>query len=367
MVKAAGESDKISERTRDGKQRRANRGRVHGGHRGYGMPGWFSVGADWERGDPRDPIPAEQVAFERGIIRECYERIFVGDTLASLVYDLNARGVRTAEGNSWTTTTLSATLCRPSAAGLLRFRGKVVGTLVRVEPIVSAEDWHRMVAIFDGRRRGRPITPVHMLSGTIRCTRCGQMMYALVRNSRKGNREEAPREYRCHKTANRPKACGSNVIDARYAEASIEEAVKARLGDPRRSERVARHLTRVRDERGKLEIQKAVLQKSADGLSQKVATWGLERVDMGMGPILVEIEKIDRKLASLKDEETDEAATEDAARTWDEAYGRGDVQALRAMVKRAFPRLAIRPHERRLHHTADRFDWDGKDLPNPLP
>src|SRR5579871_5834797 len=41
MVAAARESDKISERTRDGKQRRANRGRHAGGTRGYGMPGWL--------------------------------------------------------------------------------------------------------------------------------------------------------------------------------------------------------------------------------------------------------------------------------------------------------------------------------------
>ena len=39
MVSAASESDKMSERIKHGKVRRARRGRIAGGERGYGMPG----------------------------------------------------------------------------------------------------------------------------------------------------------------------------------------------------------------------------------------------------------------------------------------------------------------------------------------
>jgi hypothetical protein len=331
------------------------------------MSGWLPVSPDWERGDPREPIPADQVEFERGIIRECYSRIFAGESLNTLAYDLNARDIKTVEGNLWTTTALRKTLRRPAVAGLLRFRGELAGALARTEPIVSPEEWHRMTAIFDGRRHGRPITPIHMLSGTMRCARCGQMMYGTTRSDRQDEDGRPWREYRCLKTASRPKACGHNVIEARYAEASVEDAVVQRMGDPRRAERVARHLARVRDERGVLEAQRAVLKESADGLSQKVATWGLERVDSAMGPVLEEIEKIDRKLASLNDTETDEAAAKDAAYTWFDAKEREDLVALRAMVKRAVPRLAIRPQVRSMQNTPDRFDWDGKDLPKRLP
>lgn len=367
MVRAAGESDTISERTRDGKRRRASRGRSLGGRRGYGKPGWLPVGPDWERGDPREPIPAEQVEFERGIIREGYDRIFAGETLSGIIYDLRARDVRTTDGNPFSTLTLREILCHPYVAGLLDHNGEIVGTLVRFDPIVSEEEWRRMCAIFAARRRGRPLASNHKLSGTMRCTTCGQRMYGTLRSDRLDDQGNPVHQYRCQKTVNRPKACGRNTIDARVAEAFIGDAIKARLGDPRRAERVARHLARVRDERGTLEAQKAVLEETADGLAEKTAAWGFKRVDMAMKPVLTEIEKINLALASLDDTETDEAAAQDAASIWDEAYERNDVEALRAMVKRALPSLAIRPDKKPPQQPRDRFDWDGTDLPNPLP
>lgn len=52
MVAAAGESDKISERTKRGKVRRARKGRHHGGYRAFGMPGNLPAAPGWEQGDP---------------------------------------------------------------------------------------------------------------------------------------------------------------------------------------------------------------------------------------------------------------------------------------------------------------------------
>ncbi len=49
------------------------------------------------------------------------------------------------------------------------------------------------------------------------------------------------REYRCRKDASHF-GCGHNVIHAVAAEAIVAEAVKARLGDPRRADRIAARL-----------------------------------------------------------------------------------------------------------------------------
>jgi hypothetical protein len=57
MVAAAGESDKISERVKRGKLRRARRGPRHGGGRGYAHPGIAPAPPGWEPGDPREPVP----------------------------------------------------------------------------------------------------------------------------------------------------------------------------------------------------------------------------------------------------------------------------------------------------------------------
>jgi hypothetical protein len=45
----------------------------------------------------------------------------------------------------------------------------------------------------------------------------------------------------------------------------------------------------------------------------------------------------------------------------------GDRNALRAMIQRVFPNLAIHPPEHRLDHHPARFCWDGptKDAPAP--
>lgn len=361
MVAAARESDKISERTRNGRARRAKRGRGAGGQRAFGMPGWFPVGPEWEKGDPREAIPAERVEMERAVIRECYDALLSGtSTLSQLVKDLNARGVRTTTDREFSTTSLSKTLRLPYVAGLLKFRGEVAGELVNADPIVTPEEWRRLCGIFDARRRGRPTGRSYMLSGVIRCGRCGEKLYGRTRPGTPNG--AAWREYTCRRNADSPGGCGRNVIEAQYAEDAVTDAVKRRLGDPRRAERMARHLASARATRTKLDAERAILQDSADGLALKTAAWGLARVEMAMAPILERMTKIDAALAELDDVETPETAIGEATRTWEEAKAKEDVDALRAMVKRAFPRLAIRPHEMPLDLRPERFDWEGESL-----
>jgi DNA invertase Pin-like site-specific DNA recombinase len=365
MVAAARESDKISERTKRGNYRRARRGRSHGGPRAFGLPGWAPVPPGWEPGDPRERVPDEQVAAERAIVRECYDRLFAGESLAALVGDLNARGVLTNFGKPWGRSPLRKVLSRASVAGLLEFRGgEVVGQLAGVEPIVSREEWERMLAIFAGRRRGRPAgLGTYVLSGLVRCARCGNPLYGAVRPNMKPYQDgSVRREYRCRTSADSPRACGRNLIDFRVAEEAVGEAVKARLGDPRRADRIGRHLAAVRAERDEIYAEIAALEESADGLAEKTAEWGLERVNKAMRPITARLETLNAKLASLETPESPVAAAEDAARAWDEAWERGDIPALRAMVKRAFPRLALRPGEYWGDHSPARFDWDGQSL-----
>ena len=127
MVSAASESDKMSERIRHGKVRRARRGRLAGGRRGYGMPGLAPKPDGWHPDDPREMIPGEQVAAERAVIAECCRRILGGEPLPSVVRDLDRRGLRTVTGKRWTRNGLRQMLDRPALAGLLTHNGTVVG------------------------------------------------------------------------------------------------------------------------------------------------------------------------------------------------------------------------------------------------
>lgn len=362
MVAAARESDKISERVKRGNLRRARRGRHHGAKRAFGLPGWAPVGEDWVQGDPRERVPDEQVDAERVVIRECYDRLFAGESLAQLVAALNAKSSVTTFGNPWTRGTLRRVLCRASLAGLVEYRGEILGELAGVSPIVSRDEWERMRALFEARRRGRPPgLGAYVLSGLMRCSRCGSALYGAQRKNLVPYEDgSVRREYLCRRSTNDNQAsCGRNLIDARIAEQAVAEAVKQRLGDPRRADRIAKRLAAARGDRARIEAELATLKDSADGLAEKVAEWGLERVTLSMTPILRRQQELHDKLARLEEAEGSDAAAAEAVAAWDEATKRGDTAALRAMIKRAFPRLALRPQEKWGDHSPTRLDWDG--------
>jgi len=100
MVSAAAESDKISERVRGGKRRRAKRGYGNGG----GADTRCQVGhrpARLAAGRPRERVPDAVIKDERHVVAECYRRILAGEQIISVIKDLNARGIAAAQGGRW--------------------------------------------------------------------------------------------------------------------------------------------------------------------------------------------------------------------------------------------------------------------------
>ena len=143
----------------------------------------------------------------------------------------------------------------------------------------------------------------------------------------------------------------------------MAEAVKRRLGDPRRADRLAARLAVVRDERARIETEITALEAAADNLAAKTVTWGVDRVDKAMEPILKKLEKLRAERDALEVPDDPHAAMRDAAREWDEAEAAGDIAALRAMVRRAFPNLALIPARSHGDRSPERFLWDGPRPP----
>ena len=363
MVSAASESDKMSERIKHGKVRRARRGRIAGGGRGYGMPGLAPKLDGWQKDDPRKMVPAEVVAAERAVIAECARRILGGETVSSVAGNLDRRGLRTVNGNRWTRDGLCQMLNRPAIAGLLTRNGTVVGRLAGVEPIIKAEEFERLSAILAGRPRGRPVADVHILTNTMTCGTCGHLMQGTTRASLPPYPDGSPvRNVRCRKDVNHF-GCGKNSIDAAAAEAIVAVAVKRRLGDPRRADRLAARLAVVRDERARLDTEITALEAAADNLAAKTVTWGVDRVDKAMEPILAKLGKLRAERDALEMPDDPHSAMRDVAGEWNRAEAAGDIAALRAMVRRAFPNLTLKPATSRGDRSPERFLWDGPRPP----
>jgi hypothetical protein len=203
------------------------------------------------------------------------------------------------------------------------------------------------------------VADMHILTNTMACGACGHLMQGTTRASLPLYPDGSPvRNVRCRKDVNHF-GCGKNSIDAAAAEAIVVEAVKRRLGDPRRADRLAARLATVRDERARIEAEITALEAAADNLAAKTVTWGVDRVDKAMEPILSKLQELRAGRDALEVPDDPHAAMRDAAREWDQAQAAGDIATLRAMVRRAFPNLTLMPASSRGDRSPERFLWDG--------
>ncbi len=116
---------------------------------------------------------------EAGELRKAAEAVLAGATLASLVRDLNRRGVRTTADRPFTVTALRRALLNPRVAGHSVHRGHVVGA-GGWEAILDEDTQNRLTArLRDPERRTQTSTNRrYLLSGLVRCGRCGDPMFA---------------------------------------------------------------------------------------------------------------------------------------------------------------------------------------------
>jgi hypothetical protein len=90
----------------------------------------------------------------------------------------------------------------------------------------------------------------------------------------------------------------------------------------------------------------------------KTVSWGVERVDNAMVPILARIKELQAELAELPEDPGQELAANAVAR-WQAAVANGDVLTQRTMVKRTVPKLTLDKPRRRNDYSAERIMWHG--------
>jgi len=171
---ARNEMEVKSARTKRAQLQAAQQGRWLGGVRPFG----FEVDGTTLR-------PTEAAEIVRLV-----DALLAGDSLAGLVRDLNARGVRSTRGKPWSYTTLRQVIRRPRNAGLSDYHGEILGP-ARWPAIVDEGRWRGARALLadPARRTSRSNRVRWLLAGLARCGICGET----VKSARAGSRTV----YRC--------------------------------------------------------------------------------------------------------------------------------------------------------------------------
>ncbi|MDP1795053.1 MAG: recombinase family protein, partial [Acidimicrobiales bacterium] len=205
---AANESASKGRRVRRKLDEVAAAGRPHGGSR---RPFGFEDDRITHRPD------------EAAIIRTIAARFIAGESLVSLARWLDDIEVRSVYNTPWRTTTVRDMLASARIAGLRRHRGEVVGPAIW-EPIITDDDRTRILARIEQRRVTRERSPrSYLLSGMLRCSKCGHTLYS--------SRREHSRRYVCMSGPDHH-GCGHLTIVAAPVEELITDAVLYRLDTP---------------------------------------------------------------------------------------------------------------------------------------
>lgn len=165
------ESEKKSERVKSQKAQSAAQGERPGGPRAYG----------WT------PGRADTVSDEIAVVKEMADRVLAGEGIATIVKDLNARGLRTARGKEWGRHTVRQLLTNPATAGLRRQPdgGVVAG---QWDGAYSKEVWNQLCAVLsDPSRKTTHRLRNYLLTGLVHDQE-GRPLISRFRSQGKGTR-----------------------------------------------------------------------------------------------------------------------------------------------------------------------------------
>lgn len=189
----AAEAEKTSERVKRQKQQRLSRGLPPASrYRTFGYT------RDWD-----------VIEDEAAIVREAYERIAKGESVNSISRDFRERGVLTVSGKPMSFAATARVLDSPIYAGLLCYKGEVIGSVTEEVPRLVTEAAFKVAS----QRATRPAwnTRANLLSGIAICDLCKTSM-----NVSSGG-------YQCARIIG---GCGKVRIKREWLDESVEHAVR---------------------------------------------------------------------------------------------------------------------------------------------
>jgi site-specific DNA recombinase len=207
------ESEVTSERVKRALVTVAENGMPHGGQRPYGFLDKINDEGKNKRTVVHDP-------HEAAVIREATAALLGGASIRSVCARLNARGDLSSTGKLWHTSAMIRMLLRPRVIGVRSHRA-TGNHRAAWDPIIEPDEQAALRAIFhDPRRRRVGVPPRHLLSGVLRCGKCGQRMTARPEFKKNGHSNRA--SYACPPA---PRGCNGVSVIAEPTEAVVAEAL----------------------------------------------------------------------------------------------------------------------------------------------
>jgi site-specific DNA recombinase len=209
---AAKESGRKSARIRRKMLQNAEQGVPHGSVRPFGYE------------DDKITIREDEAA----VVREMVDRYLAGASIRSLTVWLNDSGIAPAVAESWRTSAVRQILCSGRIAGLREHHGQVIGPAAW-PAIVTPVQRDRVLARMAARALTKTRAPrTYLLSGLLRCGRCGNRLYSQARHR---NPENRVRRYVCLSGPDQA-GCGRLTVVAEPVEDLLTDAVLTRLDSP---------------------------------------------------------------------------------------------------------------------------------------
>lgn len=319
---------------------------ANGGPRPFGYRRVF-LGEGSRRKILRDEVEPDEAA----IIRTSAERLLAGDSLRSIVTDLNQRGVKTSTGRNWTMQAMRIMLRSGRIAGLREHQREVIGKAVW-PAIIDEETHHLLRAKLDGR--GRPPgsrVRTHYLTGFVFCSGC------VERDIRMGvRRGHGVLKYVC-----RPRAeggCNGRVIGVADLEELVGRYIVGRLdSDAFRAEMTARGRV---DDTAAARIRKAIDadQDRLTALGAALASQSAETMPEAVAALAAIRRRIEQSRQDLARTADVPAVVRDSIGITVEEFTALHLDAKRALLAFLVGRVLISPARRGL----GRFDASRVDI-----
>lgn len=205
------ESKNISTRVKRFHQDAAAKGRPHGHRRAFGY----------------DKDGLTLVKKEAAAIREARDRLLAGETMRSICMDWTARGLQPPQSTAWRVSSFKRMMCSARIAGLSTYQGDVIAD-AEWPAIVSPADRERIRARLRGVKRGRPAK--RLLSGFLRCGRCGGVLHSSVRT-------DGVHRWACRKSPGEESRCGRLYLKSGELEDFVTDAFLHAIDTPALSKR----------------------------------------------------------------------------------------------------------------------------------